>query len=106
MFQRANHRLCFGSFEINFDAHELRKYGLRVKLPPQAFTALACLLENPGELVTRETLCNRLWPDGTHVQFDANLNAIMRTVREALGDVARNARFIITEPKMGYRFVA
>ncbi|MGH9352445.1 MAG: LpqB family beta-propeller domain-containing protein, partial [Terriglobia bacterium] len=59
-----------------------------------------------GELVTRDELCRRLWPDGTHVDFEGNLNAIVRDVREALGDSARHSQFIETEPKCGYRFVA
>jgi Tol biopolymer transport system component/DNA-binding winged helix-turn-helix (wHTH) protein len=102
----AVHRLRFGLFEIDLQAGELRKHGLRIKLPRQSFCALSCLLERPGELVTREVLCQRIWSDGAHVQFDQNLNAIMRVVREALGDIAKNPRFIVTEPKLGYRFVA
>ena len=100
------HRLQFGSFEIDPSARELRKHGLKVKLPPQAFCVLSTLLETPGELVTREELIHRLWPGDTHVEFEGNLNAITRVLREALGDSARNPRFIETEPKLGYRFVA
>src|SRR5437764_8016787 len=99
-------RLRFGSFEFDGHAHELRKHGLKLKLPPQGFTVLSCLLVHPGELVTREELFATLWPGGTHVEFEGNLNAIVRVLREALGDSARNPRFIETEPKLGYRFIA
>jgi len=99
-------RLRFGSFEFDGHAHELRKHGLKIKIPPQGFTVLSCLLRSPGELVTREELFATLWPGGTHVEFEGNLNAIVRVLREALGDSARNPRFIETEPKLGYRFIA
>lgn len=56
--------------------------------------------------MTREELIHRLWPGDTHVEFEGNLNAITRVLREALGDSARNPRFIETEPKLGYRFIA
>ncbi len=88
------------------ESRELRKYGLKIRMPAQAFRTLACLLERSGELVTRDELCSRLWPDGTHVDFEGNLNAIIRDVREVLGDSARNPRFIETELKRGYRFIA
>ncbi len=97
-------RLQFGSFERDRETPELRKRGLKVKLSPQAFCVLGRLLEAPGELVSREELCERLWPHDTHVQYEINLNAVVRVLREALGDSARNPRFIETEPKLGYRF--
>ncbi len=96
----------FGSFELDPERRELRNRGLRVKLSPQAVSALALLVEHAGELVTREELCSHLWPDGTHVDFEGNLNAIVRDVRGALHDSARSPRFVETELKRGYRFVA
>jgi len=99
-------RLQFGSYELDPSAHELRKHGLKVRLSPQAFRVLGCLLERRGELVTRDQLFHELWPEDTHVEYEANLNAIVRVLREALGDSARNPRFIETEPKAGYRFIA
>jgi Tol biopolymer transport system component/DNA-binding winged helix-turn-helix (wHTH) protein len=101
-----SHRLQFGSFELDPHSRELRKHGLKVKLPPQAFCLLSCLLEKPGVLVTRDELIRRLWPGDVHVEFEGNLNAITRVLRESLGDSARNPRFIETEPKLGYRFIA
>src|SRR5215471_5602298 len=102
----ARRRIRFGSFELDLSTRELRKHGLKVKIPPQAFCLLTCLLTRPGELVTRDELIRQLWPGDTHVEFEGNLNAITRVLREALGDSARNPRFIETEPKLGYRFIA
>ncbi len=96
----------FGTFELDAESRELRNRGLRIKVPRQAFATLAILVERAGELVTREDLCQQLWPDGRHVNFEGNLNAIIRDVRGALGDSARQARYIETEPTRGYRFVA
>ena len=63
------------------------------------------MLENPGELVTREDLRKRLWPADTFVDFDQALNNSVQRIREALGDSAQSPRFIETIPKRGYRFV-
>jgi Tol biopolymer transport system component/DNA-binding winged helix-turn-helix (wHTH) protein len=104
--QETQQRIQFGSFELDLHARELRKHGLKVKIPPQAFCLLSCLVARPGELVTRDELIRKLWPGDTHVEFEGNLNAITRVLREALGDSARNPRFIETEPKLGYRFIA
>ena len=99
-------RLRFGSYELDLPAFELRKHGLKVRISPQAFRVLGCLVERRGELVTRVELFQRLWPDDTHVEYEANLNAIIGVLRNALGDSARNPRFIETEHKLGYRFIA
>ena len=96
----------FGAFEVNLDFRELRKHGVRVKLPEQCFRALAVLLEAKGELVSRDELRNILWDKDVHVSFDRNLNSIIHTLREALGDSAKNPRFITTVPGRGYRFLA
>jgi DNA-binding winged helix-turn-helix (wHTH) protein len=55
----------FGVFEADVRAGELRKNGVKVRLPGQPFEVLAMILERPGEVVTREELQKRLWPDGT-----------------------------------------
>jgi Tol biopolymer transport system component/DNA-binding winged helix-turn-helix (wHTH) protein len=103
---RVASRLQFGSFELDPATRELRKHGLKIKLSPQALCVLVRLLENPGKLVRREELVEMLWPGNTFVEFEGNLNAIVRVLREALGDSARNPRFVETEPRMGYRFIA
>src|SRR5579862_9438044 len=95
----------FGNFELDLRAAELRKNGARLKFGGQPFQVLAILLENPGQLVTREELQKRLWPD-TFVDVDHNLNSAINRIRETLGDSAENPRFLVTVPRRGYRFVA
>ena len=96
----------FGVFEVDLNAAELRKFGLRVKLPEQPFQILTVLLEKPGELVTREVLRNRLWQSDTFVDFDHGVNNAVMRLREVLGDSSDSPRFIETIPRRGYRFIA
>ena len=67
---------------------------------------LVALLECPGELVTREELAGRLWPEGVFVDTDHGLNAAVHRLRAALGDTAESPRYIETLPGRGYRFIA
>jgi len=97
--------LRFGVFEVDLRAGELRERGRRVKLQDKPFQTLALLLKRHGEIVTREELQEGLWPSDTFVEFDANLNAAIRRVREALGDSAERPRYVETLPKRGYRFL-
>ena len=94
-----------GAFEIDLRAGELRKRGIKIKLQEQPFQVLAMLLEHPGEVVTREELRGRLWPEDTFVDFDKSLNTAVNKLREAMGDEADNPRFIETLPRRGYRFI-
>ena len=96
----------FGLFELDLDAHELRKAGVRIKLQEQPFQILAMLLEHPGEIVTREQLQRKLWPEDTFVDFDLSLNSAVKKLRQALGDDSENPRFIETLYRRGYRFLA
>lgn len=96
----------FGPFEADLRTRELRKRGLKLKLQEQPFQVLAMLLERPGELVTREEIRARLWPEDTFVDFDHGLNAAVRRLREALNDNASLPRFVETLPRRGYRFIA
>jgi TolB-like protein/DNA-binding winged helix-turn-helix (wHTH) protein len=98
-------RLKFGVFEADLRAGELTKQGKRLSLQEQPFRLLALLLEKPRELVTREELQRRLWPQTT-VDFDHGLNKAISKIREALGDSAENPRFIETVARRGYRFLA
>jgi eukaryotic-like serine/threonine-protein kinase len=95
----------FGLFEVDLEAQELRKAGMRIKLPDQPFQILAMLLERPGRLVTREELQHRLWPKDTFVDFELSLNAAVKKLRQALGDDSHNPRFVETIYRRGYRFV-
>jgi TolB-like protein/DNA-binding winged helix-turn-helix (wHTH) protein/Tfp pilus assembly protein PilF len=96
----------FGVFEVDLQASELRKQGIKVKLQQQPFELLAMLLEHPGEVVTREEIQKRLWPADTFVDFDRGLNRATNRLRESLGDDAESPRFIETLPRRGYRFIA
>jgi len=96
----------FGTFEANLRTGELRKRGIRLALQEQPLRILSALLGRPGEVVSREELCNRLWPDGTFVDFEHSLNAAVRRLRLTLGDEAEVPRFIETVHKRGYRFIA
>lgn len=98
-------RLRFGVFEVDLDGRELRRSGLRVKLQRKPFQILELLLRAPGQLVTREEMAQRLWPD-LHVAFDRSLNTAVNALRLALGDSPRHPRFIETRPGFGYRFLA
>ena len=96
----------FGIFEVDLNALELRKHGLRLKLSEQPFQILAMLLERPGEIITRDELRNRLWQTDTFVDFDHGLNNAVMRLREVLGDSSDNPRFVETIPRRGYRFIA
>jgi TolB-like protein/DNA-binding winged helix-turn-helix (wHTH) protein/Tfp pilus assembly protein PilF len=95
----------FGAFEVSFASRELRKQGVRIRLPGQPFDILTILLERAGEVVTREELRGRLWPADTFVDFDHGMNNAVKKLRAALGDSADAPRFVETLPRRGYRFV-
>jgi len=98
--------VSFGAYEFNPDSGELRKEGMRVRLEGQPLAILEVLLERPGELVTRENLQKRLWPEDTFVDFEHSLNAAVKRLRAALNDSADQPRYIETLARRGYRFVA
>ncbi len=105
-FSKRGFGVRFGQFELGLSEERLLKKGLPVRLENQPFQILAALLEHPGEMVSREELCARLWPDGTYVDFDEGLNTAIKKLRYALGDSAENPIFIETIPRRGYRFIA
>ena len=98
--------LRFGLFELNLATGELRQEGKLVRLQEQPLQLLSLLAQRPGELVGREEIRQKLWPQDTFVQFDDSVNHAIKKVREALGDSATNPRFIETVPRQGYRFIA
>ena len=99
-------RLTFGPFEADLHSGELRKGGVRLRLQAQPFQLLVMLLERPGELVTREEICQKLWSADTFVDFDRSLGTAINKIREVLQDSATEPRFVETLPRRGYRFIA
>jgi cholera toxin transcriptional activator len=102
----ANRVFCFGKFQADEAAGELRKDGVRVKLNDQPFRALLMLLERPWSVVTREEMRRRLWGEDTFVDFDHSLNTAVNKIREALNDSASQPRYVETISGKGYRFIA
>jgi TolB-like protein/DNA-binding winged helix-turn-helix (wHTH) protein len=99
-------RIQFGAFELEPEAGELRKHGIKIKLQEQPLQILQQLLEHPGEVVTREELQKRIWPADTFVDFDHGLYSAVQRLRDALGDTAETPRYVETLPRRGYRFIA
>jgi DNA-binding winged helix-turn-helix (wHTH) protein len=96
----------FGPFQLDLRSSELRRNGIRVRLPDQSIKVLTMLVRSSGEVVTREQLHQTLWPNGTIVEFDNSINAAIRRLREALEDSADTPRYIETMRRRGYRFLA
>jgi eukaryotic-like serine/threonine-protein kinase len=97
--------LRFGAFELDVRAGELRKHGIRIKLREQPVQILLMLLEHPGEVVLREEIQLRLWPNNTIVEFDHSINAAIKKLRDALGESADEPRYVETVARRGYRFL-
>ena len=96
----------FGTYEVSLQSGEVRKAGVRIRVQQQPLKLLEVLLEHPGEVVTREELRSRVWPNESFGDFDQAVNIAIAKLRSALGDSAENPRFIETLPKRGYRFIA
>src|SRR6266702_7310359 len=96
----------FGTYEISLYSGELRKAGVRIRVQQQPLRLLETLLERPGEVVTREELRSRIWPNESFGDFDQAVNVAIAKLRGALGDSADNPRYIETLPRRGYRFIA
>ena len=99
-------RVRFGPFELDPQSGELFKLGQKLNLHGQPIEVLSILLDRPGELITREDLCQRLWPQDTFVDFEHSLNTAIKKLRQALDDDPDAPRYIETLPKKGYRFIA
>ena len=95
----------FDCYEVDLAAGQLLKRGVKIRLREQCFQVLAALLERPGQVLTRDELRQRLWPDDVFVDFENNLNTAVARLREALNDSAESPRFIETLPRHGYRFI-
>jgi TolB-like protein/DNA-binding winged helix-turn-helix (wHTH) protein/Tfp pilus assembly protein PilF len=96
----------FGAYELDVRTRELRKNGLRIRCQEQPLQVLVALLARPGELLTREELRQRVWPEDTFVDFDHALTTAVKKIRLALNDEADAPRYLETVPRRGYRFIA
>jgi DNA-binding winged helix-turn-helix (wHTH) protein/Tol biopolymer transport system component len=99
-------RVRFGPFELDPRSGELFKLGQKLNLHGQPIEVLSILLERPGELITRDEFCKRLWPQDTFVDFEHSLNTAIKKLRQTLDDDPDAPRYIETLPKKGYRFIA
>src|SRR6266571_6328037 len=103
---RCSNNVYFGPFNLDLRAGELQKDGRKTRLQEQPFQILRMLLEHPGEVVTREEIRRKLWPNDTIVEFDHSINAAIKKVRLALGDSAEQPEYVETVARRGYRFIA
>src|SRR5437763_1932874 len=101
----ASSSIRFGPYELDLRSAELRKNEVRIRLQDQPFQILVALLERPGEVVLRQEIRNKLWPDDTVVEFDHGINAAVRRLREALCESVEKPRYIETLARKGYRFI-
>jgi DNA-binding winged helix-turn-helix (wHTH) protein len=97
--------LCFGPFQVDLQREELIREGKRMRVPSKVYQVLLALLEKPGAVVTREDIRTRLWPEGTFVNYDANVNTTVNKLRLALDDSPEQPMYIETIPRQGYCFV-
>ncbi len=101
----AERYLRFGQFQVDVQREELFKEGSRVHIPSKVFQVLLALVERPGQTVTREALRARLWPEGSFVNYDANVNTTVNKLRLALGDSPEKPIYVETIPRKGYCFL-
>ncbi len=93
------------TIELDLKSGQLRSESGTHRLADQPLALLTALVERPGEMVSREELRLRLWPDGTFVDFDHGLNSAVSRLREELNDSANTPRFVETIPRRGYRLL-
>jgi len=96
----------FGPFELDVQRQELYRGGIRIRLQSKIYEALLVLLEAPHQIVSRETIRQRLWPGDSLVNFDANVNTTVNKLRQILGDSPDAPSFVETIPRKGYSFIA
>jgi len=101
-----SHKVLFGPFEFEQLSGDLRKFGNRIRLQGKPLRILSILLDQPGEVVSRDELQLHLWQGTTYVDFEQGLNTAVNKLRQALGDSAGQPRYIETVPGKGYRFIA
>jgi DNA-binding winged helix-turn-helix (wHTH) protein len=96
----------FGPFHLDLEQQELFRNGSRVRVQGKVCDALLILIKRAGQVVTRETLRERLWPTDTQINYDANVNTTVNKLRQVLGDSPDRPIFVETIPRKGYTFIA
>src|SRR5215831_1344688 len=104
MSQQSNVRYEFGPYQLDPAQQLLAEGAKRVALTPKAFQILLVLVESQGQIVSKDELFQKVWPD-TFVE-EATLAQNVFTLRKQLKDDRETALYIETIPKRGYRFVA
>jgi TolB-like protein/DNA-binding winged helix-turn-helix (wHTH) protein/Tfp pilus assembly protein PilF len=102
---RASNAVRFGPFKLDLRSGELHKHGRKICLQEQPFRLLTVLVERPGDVVTREELRDRLWPNDTTVEFGHSINSAVKRLRDVLGDTADKPKYVETVARRGYRFL-
>jgi Tol biopolymer transport system component/DNA-binding winged helix-turn-helix (wHTH) protein len=95
----------FGPYELDLRSGELKKSNRKLNLPDQSFRILCALIEQPGEVVLRDEIRKRLWPDEVVVEFDHSINTAVKRLRDTLCDSVEKPRYIETLARKGYRFI-
>src|SRR5579862_8979356 len=95
----------FSTFELDLQAGELRRSGIRLPVQGRPLQVLTVLLRTPGQLVTSEQLRRELWPADTFVDFEHGVRNAVARLRAVLGDTAGKPRYVETLPRRGYRFI-
>ena len=102
---RPSRHARFADFEVDLEAGELRKQGLKTKLPRQPFQVLTALLKRPGRVVRKEELREIIWPNNTAAEFERGIDDAVERLREVLNDPPESPRFLEVLPGHGYRFI-
>ncbi len=99
-------RVSVGTFQLDLKAGELYKSGRKIRLQEQPFQILLMLIDHAGEVVSREDIQSKLWPNDTVVEFDHGINTAIKKLRTALNDSAEKPNYIETIARRGYRLIA
>ena len=99
-------KVCFAEFELDFGRFQLYRNGCPVRLEGLPLQLLMFLIENKGQLVTREQIAEALWSKDVFVDVEQGINTAIRKVRMALEDDTAQPQYLQTVVGRGYRFVA
>ena len=97
--------VCFGPWRLDLKAGELHQNGQTIRLQEQPLRILEMLVTHPGEVISREEIRKKLWPNDTVVEFDHSINAAIKKLRLALGDSAEEPKYVETVARRGYRLM-